>query len=177
MSIYKRILCPTDLSESSFEGLETAAGLLDGDSGELVVLYVEREQKPLIRAGLMTSDEAVATRAAAIRNLCRVVDDHLPSSVRTQPLLRQGDAGDEIARAALELDADLIVLTAHGAGANGSNLPGVVANQVIRQSPCPVLLVRRPTIDISGHRDSASHLRPEFEMVHAGQHALYLDGD
>lgn len=165
---FKRILCPTDLSESSFEGLEAAARLLDGDTGELLVLHVEPQHLDLVRTGMLTAEEAMGRRANAVRNLCRAVDERLPAKVGAQPLLREGEAGREIARVARELKTDLIVLTARGAGANGSNAPGNVAEQVVRQSPCPVLLIR-------GGRQPRE--LAEFGVVPAGEHAVCYDGE
>lgn len=56
--------------------------------------------------------------------------------------LRQGDAADEICLAAGNVGASLIVIGAHGWGALKRALFGSVSTHVLREAPCPVLVVR-----------------------------------
>jgi nucleotide-binding universal stress UspA family protein len=50
---------------------------------------------------------------------------------------------DTIVRVARERDAPALVVGAHGHGRLGET-PGSVARRVVRQAPCPVVLVRAP---------------------------------
>ncbi|HMB93231.1 MAG TPA: universal stress protein [Rhodothermales bacterium] len=57
-------------------------------------------------------------------------------------LLREGtDPADVILEEARQASADLIVMGAHGRGALYGALLGDIAQDVVRQAPCPVLLV------------------------------------
>ena len=57
-------------------------------------------------------------------------------------LLREGTApADVILEEARQANADLVVMGAHGRGALYGALLGDVAQDVVRQAPCPVLLV------------------------------------
>lgn len=60
-----------------------------------------------------------------------------------------------IVRYARTHDIDLIVMGTHGRGAVQQLLLGSVAEQVVRQAPCPVLTVRDPnhTVEISDDAD------------------------
>ena len=56
--------------------------------------------------------------------------------------LPEGEPAATIVAHALERGADLIAMTTHGLGGLGRALLGSVADDVVRQAPCPVLLVR-----------------------------------
>ena len=62
----------------------------------------------------------------------------------TQTLVVAGHARDEILRVAREQHVDLIAMTSHGRSGARRWLLGSVAEGVLRQAPCPVLLVRPP---------------------------------
>lgn len=59
---------------------------------------------------------------------------------------------DAILRRADELGADLIAMTTHGRSGLARALLGSVADEVVRRSKCPVLLVR-----VTGDQDGANH--------------------
>ena len=54
----------------------------------------------------------------------------------------QGPPGSEIVKAARQWQADLIVIGSHGRRGIRRALIGSVAEAVVRQAPCPVLVVR-----------------------------------
>jgi universal stress protein A len=56
--------------------------------------------------------------------------------------VREGDAADEILELARETNAGLICLTTHGRTGLSRSLMGSVAESVLRNAPCPVLLRR-----------------------------------
>jgi nucleotide-binding universal stress UspA family protein len=62
----------------------------------------------------------------------------LPADVELRAV--QGNPGRALVEAARETDAQLLVLSARGDGAM-SRLLGTVSQQVLRQAPCPVLVV------------------------------------
>lgn len=180
---FQKILCPTDFSEASYEALRKAIELADGGKTEICVLHVEpvaTSLTPLAGYAPQARSEA-DRRAETVKNLCAVLEERVPQSVRTRPLLKQGIAAEEIVRAAREEGADLIVLTTHGAGGLQPGELGSVATTVLQTSPCPVMTVNRSgevTAAENGAVISASPaMRAEFEVVHANSHTLYLDGD
>ena len=76
--------------------------------------------------------EAVERIAAEFRDVA--------SQVNT--LVRSGDPAEQIVRAAIELEADLIVIGGRGKGAIQAILLGSVAYRVLHHAPCPVLVTR-----------------------------------
>ena len=62
------------------------------------------------------------------------------------PLLRAGTPWEEILSTAQEVKADLIIVGTHGRRGLPRALLGSVAEKVVRLAPCPVLVVRQPTM-------------------------------
>jgi len=58
-------------------------------------------------------------------------------------LTRNGTAHTEIIRAAQELDVDLIVMGTRGICTAEHTVIGSTAERVVRDAPCPVLVVRK----------------------------------
>jgi nucleotide-binding universal stress UspA family protein len=54
----------------------------------------------------------------------------------------EGSPADMVLQQARDLGADVIALTTHGRGGLGRLVFGSVADAVLRQAPCPILLVR-----------------------------------
>lgn len=180
---FQKILCPTDFSEASYEGLRQAIELAADGTTEICVLHVEASNTMVPLAGYAPTARSEADhRAETVKNLCAVLEERVPQNVRTRPLLKQGEIAEEIVRAAKEEGADLIVLTTHGAGGLRPGELGSVATSVLQTAPCPVLTVNRSgkVPQLAPHNaaifDSPT-IRLEFEVVHATNHALYLDGD
>ena len=67
----------------------------------------------------------------------------LPSS--THEFVQTGIPGPTIIQKAKEWAADLIVIASHGRSGVPRALLGSVAEEVIRNAPCPVLVVRAQT--------------------------------
>lgn len=180
--MFNKILCPTDFSEPSFKAIEMALNLTLGSAAELCLLHVETDYNPLIAQGLMPAGQAARMRAEAVRNLCQVAQERTPVTIRTNTLLCQGEAAPEILRAAREQGIDLIILTSHGGGQRFEGL-GRVAQSVLADAPCPVLVVNVPRAaqvhlpEGMGTLQLAPDFRPEFARVHGGRHALFLDND
>jgi len=186
MSKFKKILCPTDFSEASFEALAKAVELAEPGGAEVCVVHVEPAADVLTPlAGMAPHAETEAERRAeAVKNLSEILGERVPSHVRTRPILKQGQAAAQVLRTAQEESVDLIVLTTHGATGWQPGVLGVVAEEVLRTARCPVLTISGPASgQINGVQggagDTANHafdgLRPERETV-SGK-ALYLDGD
>lgn len=181
--IFQKILCPTDFSEASLRGVQAAAEMARQNNTELCVLHVEPPLGSALPAAshipYMQSD--AARSATAITNLCRAIEERVPSAVHSHPLLKRGHTAEEIVHAAREGNADLIVLTTHGTTELRSGELGSVAAQVLQSSPCLVLSIR----GLSGASTSPEELHktkiagaPALNQKDtSSDEAAFLDGD
>ncbi|MCI0747184.1 MAG: universal stress protein [Verrucomicrobia subdivision 3 bacterium] len=138
-----RILVPVDFSEGSRKAVRYA-GALAAPFGATV--YVACIVAPVVALealsalGLAESDEVAATKCEAkLRAMAR---DEWGESIQAEFEVVVGDPLNEIIRLARELEADLIVMSTHGYTGLKHALLGSTAEHVVRQSPCPVLVVR-----------------------------------
>lgn len=129
------ILNPTDYSDCSEESLRLAAKLADDYGARLVVLHVQSS------SGRDTGDWCESLRKG-LHQLRPTVDPALS----IEQCVKEGDAASVIVQTAKENNCDLIVMGTHGRSGLGRMALGSVADQVVRQTACPVLLVKAPTL-------------------------------
>jgi nucleotide-binding universal stress UspA family protein len=145
--VYTKILVPVDGSPTAALGLAEALRLARDQKAKLRLVHVVDE------LFVMTSLEAGAYTASAIeamRENGRVLLEQAAAEVAKQgyaaeSALREtfsGRAADEIVAEARECRADLIVLGTHGRRGVSRLVMGSDAEQVVRDAPVPVLLVR-----------------------------------
>jgi nucleotide-binding universal stress UspA family protein len=185
MLTFKKILCPTDFSEASYDGIAQAVEIAQRNGGELCIIHVGQPASELSSLAGITpyAQSESVRRAEAVATLCAVLDERVPSRVRARPLLKYGDAATEIVRAAREEAADVIVLTTHGGCGWRPGVLGAVAEEVLRTAQCPVLTISAPASGRAYSKDTngtttlgtEGALRPGLELV--SSKALFLDGD
>lgn len=140
---FKRILHPTDFSNSARAALPIACALARDYEATLVLLHVRDTPTPAIgEFGALPldapeSDESVHSR---LRQL-------LPPGYagKVDCLARTGDVTQGILDAATQGRCDMIVLGTHGRSGLGRLFLGSVAEAVLRSATCPVLTVK-PTV-------------------------------
>jgi nucleotide-binding universal stress UspA family protein len=139
------ILLATDGSPSAEAATDEAIELVKATGSRLRVLTVWRAPiltgygyAPVAYVPELAETECeqagIVARAAAARALDAGVDATWE--------LRQGEAVEEICGAAAEMDADLIVLGAHGWGALQRLVFGSVSTGVLHHAACPVLVAK-----------------------------------
>jgi universal stress protein A len=145
----KRILVPTDFSESSERALKYAVRLGRPYNAEIVILHVFHLKEYL--ALLSQTDEVdsgtanqvlEASKSHAVEKLQDLVRRLGDREVMVLPILLIGVPFEEIVRYAVEHEADLIVMPTHGRTGLAHFLLGSTAERVISHSICPVLVIR-----------------------------------
>jgi nucleotide-binding universal stress UspA family protein len=144
MESIKKILCPTDFSESSAVGVEAAVDLASrlGASIELVhviqpPIYVGWEDSP---AGLAASAQVLEqAREHAQQQLDAMAKKYAARGVPVQSQLLEGSAHQEIAE--LSKQVDLVVMSTHGRTGLPHLFLGSVAERVVRTAHSPVMTV------------------------------------
>jgi nucleotide-binding universal stress UspA family protein len=128
--MYKRIMVPLDGSELSQTALPHALELCRGLGATLVLLHVR--------------DSRHGSAEAAQRFLEFTRRQHANDGVALETLLREGSVAEAIVRAAEQEQIDVIAMATHGRSGLQRAVYGSVAEQVLRSSSKPVLLVRVP---------------------------------
>jgi nucleotide-binding universal stress UspA family protein len=137
----RRIMVAVDDSDPGRWAVAVAAGLAKPLGAELVLLHVINPGAMMspetafdaedIRGGqLRRSDELLAAAHALVAAVTPV-----------ERVTREGEAADEIVRAAAEWDAELVVMGTRSRGRLASFLLGSTADAVVRRASCPVLTV------------------------------------
>lgn len=140
----KTILLATDGSPSARKATGTAIELAEALGAVLRVVSAWRI--PVYEYGYVpaqyTPELVEAQREGAGRAAEHAVEAATAAGVAATFELRQGDAADEICAAADEVEADMIVLGAHGWGPMKRLIFGSVSSAVLHHASCPVLVVR-----------------------------------
>ena len=130
----RKILCPTDFSESAGEALKSAASLAGDYSAELLVAHVV--ESPSGPGSVPTME------AAAVKNLEAVAERMISAKVQVRHLVKSGQPAVQIVDLAEKNDADLIVIATHGLTGWRRALLGSVTDRVIRQTTKPMLVIQ-----------------------------------
>lgn len=149
MSAYRRILAAVDGSPASAKGLREAIRLARGEGARLYLLHVVDEYPAFaaldgMMAGAPGADLVPALRERGKRVLAQAQCLAEKHGVKAKTVLREGlgPAASPIVREARKIGADVIVLGTHGRRGLRRLVLGGDAEQVVRASRVPVLLVR-----------------------------------
>jgi nucleotide-binding universal stress UspA family protein len=138
MSTIPIILHPTDFSEPARRALNLAGSLAHREGAHLVVLHVTN---PLTdAANLLLGDPSLERQRQRLEQL-QLEAPGIPFEAK----LAFGGAAAEILKTARETGCDLIVMGTQGRKGLGRLIMGSVAEQVVRNAPCPVVTVNSPS--------------------------------
>ena len=139
----KHILVPVDFSECSRKALRYALPFARQFGSGITLLHVVETAYVMGEFGVADYAAMAADLSTeAERQLRRMADAEIGPAAACNILVRPGRPATEIAEAARELAADLIVIATHGRTGLKHVLLGSVAENVVRHAPCPVLTVR-----------------------------------
>lgn len=141
MEKLKKILAPTDLSETSLAGVRYALELARS-SGAAVTIYHVIGPEELSRAGYRELlKDPIGVTETEVRRFVETHCGDLTLGIETHTTVELGAPESNIVEKANALGADLIVLATHGRTALAHVLLGSVAERVVRHAACPVLTV------------------------------------
>ena len=147
---YRRILNPVDFEENSIRAVEVAAEFARQNEGTVVLLhvvptFVQPTELPRYLPAYSAEENVAREQLEQIaRKYLRGVEYELVTDL--------GSPATAILKVATTLSADVIVMATHGRTGFSRAYFGSVAEDVLREAPCPVLtLHHRDTPNLDGH--------------------------
>jgi len=139
ITAYKRILVPLDHTSLDQEALSHAAALAKAQGSRLFLLHVEEDVTSQVYGPLSSTAEVEARRAY----LDEVVESLRHYDIDVETAIRHSsDPRREIVKYAREMQADLLVMGAHGHGVLKDLIFGDTINPVRHALKIPILVVR-----------------------------------
>ena len=141
----KKILVPTDFSDTSKKAFQYALKFAEQFACEITLLHVVQPASPMVGAPLAVEvyPETEDEFSEAEKNLAVLAaESHVNGANAVNSSVRIGHAPNEITKAAKDLDVDLIIMATHGYTSWRHLCIGSTAERVVRTAPCPVLVVR-----------------------------------
>jgi nucleotide-binding universal stress UspA family protein len=141
----KRILVPTDFSESANHALRYGISFASEYKAELTLLHVVETLSVGYASDLFpvpiaeVLDEISSYAKGELAKLAELARER---GVTVQEVVIQGKPAAEVIRYAHEQAIDMIVLGTHGRGVLDHALFGSTTERVVRKAPCPVLTCR-----------------------------------
>jgi nucleotide-binding universal stress UspA family protein len=141
----KRVLVPTDFSESAHHALTYGTSFAREYKAHLVLLHVVENltvgyASDLFPVPMAEVFQEISGYARA--ELAKLAAEVREKGVQVEDQVVQGKPSAEIVRFAEENAIDMIVLGTHGKGMLDQALFGSTTERVVRRAPCPVLTVR-----------------------------------
>jgi nucleotide-binding universal stress UspA family protein len=128
---FRNILFPTDFSAHAHEALKYAAAFARHGGGRVL---------------LVTAQEAKSS-ANVQTQISELLSDPLLNGVETESILVEGEPATEIAQCAVDHDVDLITVVMRGRTRLSRAFGSSIAEEIVAESPCPVLALRPPQRD------------------------------
>jgi nucleotide-binding universal stress UspA family protein/predicted transcriptional regulator len=134
-----KVLVPLDLSPLSEQAVTLVTETLGPADFQVHLLHVV---EPLIHRNVAPHEVISVVEPKAQRHLREVAQLLIERGYHVTTDVRPGKPSEVIAQVARELQVDVIAMTTHGRSGWHRVLLGSVAEQLIRTSPVPLLLIR-----------------------------------
>jgi universal stress protein A len=161
----KSILFPTDFSHYNDAALEFASSLAAEANATLHIVHVHDIRgfnSATGEASPLFADTWEKEKHRAEKRLSKIVPT--VSSVAYEHHSLVGDPLTDILSVAAEKTVDLIVMASHGRTGLSRLLMGSIAEGVMRESPCPVLIVKQPS-KMPPRETHPTNSNEEFRLV------------
>ena len=142
-----KILWSTDFSDEAQEALLFADAFAKTFDAKIIALHVVPDISPALYDAAQVVKGELAKRVAYVKEEAQKKFDSLKKvkDLEFKALVKEGNAAKKIIETAEEENVDLIVLGRRGLSAIEKLFIGSVANQVLRNSPVPLLLTKKKT--------------------------------
>jgi universal stress protein A len=137
---YNKIMCAFEFDANSTAALLLSGTLAKESNATLYILHIARVPTQDMDVPLPFDADPRWEKEARFR-LEQIVKETLKPEVQCVIEVRTGVPDLDIVRAARELGVDLIVMVTHGRTGFEHLILGSVSEHVIREAPCPVLVL------------------------------------
>jgi universal stress protein A len=137
---YSKILCAFEFDGDSTGALLLSNALAKESNATLYVLHIARIPTQDMDVPLPFDTEPRWEKEARAK-LSQIVHDTLKDQAKYVIEVRTGVPDTDIVRAAHDLSVDLIVMVTHGRTGLDHFVHGSVTEHVVREAPCPVLVL------------------------------------
>lgn len=150
----RKVLFPTDLSETSFKALEVFGEINEMTIEDAIILHVvERNNIDLIVEGYSLvyeplSEDIEDLRRKLVERRKKILEENaekfrkMLNARKIKIIVRVGIPYKEIVKVADEEDVNLIILSAHGKLGFSEEIMGSTTLRVIRKTNKPVLIIK-----------------------------------
>lgn len=160
-------LVPVDFSDNSLQALDLALALATPKVDRITVIHViETTYDFATQVELFTQQQRTDGRRRGKELLAK--NENTPHSIKFK--LEEGNPALQISQLAAKQKIDLIVMGTQGANGITKSLIGTVAVSVVREAPCPVLIVPSTATKIDPHQfvlglEFAEHEPPQLDWL------------
>jgi nucleotide-binding universal stress UspA family protein len=173
--MFKKILIPLDGSELAERALEPALALAEQAGGQVILLSVPvplHFSRQLSRISVLHTCQALEkARRELVEYLNSVQKGSSHPGYSLTVLVQDGDPASIILDTAAAENVDLIAMCTHSRSGFSRWVLGSVITKVLRQAPCPVLVIRpskpisRILIPLDGSELAEQALEPGIEIA------------
>jgi len=143
----KSILVPTDFSEYSDRAIKQAVDIAEQNNAKIYLLHVVDKLQQCAIDYCIPIETMMKVQSDSEKEASRKMQDEAKKITQAKKIdvtfdVTSGVPFEEILKEQQERKADLIVIASHGRTGIIKSLIGSVAEKVMREAKCPVLLVR-----------------------------------
>ncbi len=143
----KSILVPTDFSEFSDRAVLQAADIAAQNNAKIYLFHVVDKMQECAIDYCIPLETVMKIQSDSEKEATRKMQEEVNKILKAKKIdvafdVKSGVPYEEILKEQQERKADLIVIASHGRTGILKSLIGSVAERVMREAKCPVLLVR-----------------------------------
>lgn len=143
----KTILVPTDFSEFSDKAVLQAVDIAEQNNAKVYLLHVVDKLQQCAIDYCIPLETMMKVQSDSEKEATKKMQDEADKILKSRKIdvvfdVKSGVPFEEILKEQQERKADLIVIASHGRTGILKTLIGSVAERVMREAKCPVLLVR-----------------------------------
>jgi universal stress protein A len=143
----KSILVPTDFSEYSDRAIKQAVDIAEQNNAKIYLLHVVDQLQQCAIDYCIPLEVMQKVQSDSEKEASRKMQEEAQKITQAKKIdvtfdVKSGIPFEEILKEQQERKADLIVIASHGRTGILKSLIGSVADKVMREAKCPVLLVR-----------------------------------